>query len=323
MAALIDLSNYRENIAYVGDKPWHGLGQELQPGMPLEVWRREAGLEFEYRTSPILFDAGYPVGELESFYGKHVIYRSDTKAPMAVVSDRYHPVQPGQILDFFRELIDQHGFELETAGSLKGGSIVWALAKTGLDLSFGRDVSRQYALLMTSCDTKLATRATLTSVRVVCWNTLSYALNRADSDLVIVRHSQKFDDQEVKKNLGFVEDSWGHYSDVATAMTKTRLKDVDVKAAIIRIFGDPEKELDDQPQQRAMAKVLELFNGHAKGSQLASANGTTWGLLNAVTEYVDHHANQRQAGGRLASAWTGPGRRIKEKALDVCTELAA
>ena len=323
MSAVIDLSNYRENMAYVGQKPWHGLGQELKPGMPLEVWRREAGLEFEYRTSPILFDVGHPVGELEQFDDKFVIYRSDTKAPMAVVSNRYHPVQPKEIIEFFRELIDIHGFEMETAGSLKGGSVIWALAKTGLDFSFGRDTCHQYALLMTSCDTKLATRATLTAVRVVCWNTLSAALNRAETDLVVVRHSQQFNQRMVKQNLGFVESTWDQFADASKAMTKTRLKDVDVKTAIIRIFGDPERDADDQPQQRAMAKVLELFNGKAKGANLPSADGTAWGLLNAVTEYVDHHTVERQSGGRLASAWTGVGKRIKDKALDACVEMAA
>ncbi len=207
MAHLLDFSNDRVNMAYVGRRPWRGLGNELGVDTPLETWRVEAGLAFDYRLSPVRFfveddDPASYLGAPATMPNNFVVYRSDTRAPLAVVSNRYHPVQPGQILEFFRELIAQHGFTMETAGSLKGGAVVWALARTGLDLHLGNDVSHQYVLLMTSCDTKLATRATLTAIRVVCWNTLSCALNRAASDLITVRHTQAFDPEDVARNLG-------------------------------------------------------------------------------------------------------------------------
>ncbi len=328
MAHLLDFSNDRVNMAYVGRRPWHGLGNELGVDAPLETWRVEAGLAFDYRLSPVRFfveddDPASYLGAPATMPNNFVVYRSDTRAPLAVVSNRYHPVQPGQILEFFRELIAQHGFTMETAGSLKGGAVVWALARTGLDLHLGNDVSHQYVLLMTSCDTKLATRATLTAIRVVCWNTLSCALNRAASDLITVRHTQAFDPEDVARNLGLTTHVWDEYADAARAMTKVKLSDMDAKAAIIRIFGDPDREIDDQPSQRAMQAVLKLFQGEAKGAALPSADGTVWGLLNAVTEYVDHHAPERGAGGRLASAWTGVGERTKRKALDDCVAMAA
>jgi hypothetical protein len=39
--------------------------------------------------------------------------------------------QPMEILHFYRDLTEQSGFELETAGVLKGGKKFWALARTG------------------------------------------------------------------------------------------------------------------------------------------------------------------------------------------------
>jgi hypothetical protein len=36
-----------------------------------------------------------------------------------------------EILHFYKDLTEQSGFELETAGVLKGGKKFWALAKTG------------------------------------------------------------------------------------------------------------------------------------------------------------------------------------------------
>ncbi|SSS38528.1 phage/plasmid-related protein [Acinetobacter baumannii] len=62
---------------------------------------------------------------------QRVLYRSDTHAPLSVVSQRYQEVQPKEILEFYRDLTEQSGFELETAGVLKGGRKFWALARTG------------------------------------------------------------------------------------------------------------------------------------------------------------------------------------------------
>lgn len=316
MAHQIDLSNGRENIAFVGAKPWHGLGTELPAGQPLETWRVAAGLDFTYELAPVQF--------LDQIFAERkVVYRSDNLMPISVVSNQYHPVQPGEVLEFFRDLTEEHGFLMETAGALKSGALVWALAKTGRDFALGRDETRQYVLLMTSCDKTLATRATLTSVRVVCWNTLTAALHQEAANLVVTNHSTRFDAGAVKANLGLVDSTWDEFASAADAMASRPLKELDAKEAIIAIFGDPDAPADKQPNLRAMAQVIDLFNGRAKGSALPSARGTTWGLLHAVTEYVDHHAPERKEGSRLASAWTGRGDQIKRLALDTCLKLAA
>ena len=61
---------------------------------------------------------------------QRVRYRSDTHAPLSVVSQRYQEVQPMEILNFYKYLTEQSGFKLETAGVLKGGRKFWALART-------------------------------------------------------------------------------------------------------------------------------------------------------------------------------------------------
>jgi phage/plasmid-like protein (TIGR03299 family) len=322
MAALIDMSNNRANIAYVGQKPWHGLGKQLDPATPLETWRIEAGLDFQYLGAPVQFRID-PDAEALPFPRRQVIYRSDTQAPLAVVSDSYRAVQPREVLEFFRDLIDDHGFAMETAGSLKEGAVVWALAKTGRDLALGNDVNRQYALLMTSCDSLMATRATLTNVRAVCWNTLSLALHREAANLIVTRHNTRFDANDVKTNLGLVDNTWDEFGDIARAMAKTKLKDLDVKEAVLAIFGDPDKDLEQQRHKKAMNNVVALFNGNGRGSTFPAADGTAWGLLNAVTEHIDHYVGERKPGARLTSAWMGPGEAIKRKAWRVCTQLAA
>jgi len=112
-----------EQMAYVGQTPWHGLGNELTSNQPLEVWARQAGLDWQIQESPVRYvtNAGSPLGEILSYPDSKVLYRSDTKAPLSVVGNRFKVVQPEEILEFYRDLTEVSGFELETAGVLNGG----------------------------------------------------------------------------------------------------------------------------------------------------------------------------------------------------------
>ena len=57
------------------------------------------------------------------------------------------------------------------------------------------------------------------------------------------------------------------------------------------------------------------------GAGLASARHTAWGLVNAVTEYVDHHRRARNPDYRLDSAWFGQGAQLKGQALEHAINL--
>ena len=122
-----------EQMAYVGDTPWHGLGQQLSRHQPLEVWRQQAGMDWRIEESPVRFiaDGAGHLGSIHSFPEQKVLYRSDTRTPLSVVSQRYKVVQPEEVLEFYRDLTEYAGYELETAGVLKGGRKFWALARSG------------------------------------------------------------------------------------------------------------------------------------------------------------------------------------------------
>lgn len=151
-----------EQMAYVGDTPWHGLGNLLSPKQPIEVWAKQAGMDWQIKSSNVSYMAQNERGQslILPYEEQRVLYRSDTHAPLSVVSQRFQEVQPKQILEFYRDLTEQSGFELETAGVLKGGKKFWALARTGQTAALkGKDVSNGYILLATACDGTLATTA--------------------------------------------------------------------------------------------------------------------------------------------------------------------
>ena len=317
-----------EQMAYVGATPWHGLGNQLSPKQPLEVWQQEAGMNWQIQESPVRFmaDAVGHLGTIHSFPEQKVLYRSDSKEALSVVSKRYQVVQPREVLEFYRDLTERSGYELETAGVLKGGRKLWALARTGQSAALkGNDVVNGYLLLATSCDGTLATTATPTTVRVVCNNTLSIAVNGA-SQAIKVPHSTRFNPQVVKQQLGIAVSQWDDFMYRMRMLAERKVQDYEAKDFLRSVLsevqtGNPERT--GLSNERALTKVLSLYDGHGRGAELEAAKGTAWGLLNAVTEYVDHERRARCNEYRMDTAWFGQGALIKQRALNTALLLVA
>lgn len=317
-----------EQMAYVGATPWHGLGSRLSPKQPIEIWQREAGMDWKIQDSPVHFksDSIGALGSIHTFPDQKVLYRSDTKAPLSVVSQRYQVVQPREVLEFYRDLTEVSGFELETAGVLKGGRKFWALARTGQGTTLrGNDQVNGYLLLATSCDGTLATTATPTTVRVVCNNTLTIALD-GSAKAIKVPHSTRFDPQAVKKQLGIAVSQWDNFTHRMRMLSERKVQWHEAMGFFMNVLCDANPNMPLPavlPNERALRKVQCLYEGQGRGSTLESAQGTAWGLLNAVTEYVDHERRARSIEYRMDSAWFGQGAQLKQRALGAALQLAA
>jgi phage/plasmid-like protein (TIGR03299 family) len=317
-----------EKMAYVGATPWHQLGNQLPPKQPIEVWAEKAGMDWNICETPVRYmtEQAGALGSILSFADQKVLYRSDTKAPLSVVSSRYQVVQPKAVLEFYRDLTEISGFELETAGTLKEGRKFWALARTGKEMALkGSDVVKGYLLLATSCDGSLATTATPTTIRVVCNNTLTIALNGATS-AIKVPHSTIFDAQAVKKQLGIAVSQWDSFMYRMKTLSERKVKNHEAMNYFLKVLCQSDSHVDQAAvltNERALKKVQSLYEGQGRGSELASASGTAWGLLNAVTEFVDHEKRARSQEFRLESAWFGQGAALKQRALHHALQLAA
>lgn len=313
-----------ETMAYVGATPWHGLGNQLSPQRPIDVWTHEAGMNWQIETGDVLFNAGGSDElRIKSFADNKVLFRSDTLAPLSVVSKRYQIVQPREVLEFYRDLVAVGGFELETAGVLKGGRKFWALARTGQAQRLkGDDAIKGYLLLATSCDGTLATTAQFTSVRVVCNNTLQVAVAHPGG-AVKVPHSTQFDPALVKQSLGIGVTAWDAFMGDVKRLAARPVDQYEASRFLIEVFGNADQLMEEQPNQKALQTVRSLFEGKGRGSELASAQGTAWGLVNGVTEFVDHHRKARNQDFRLDSAWFGQGAALKDRAFQAALRLAA
>ncbi len=302
-----------ETMAYVNETPWHGLGNQLTEKQPLEVWLKEAGMDWEIQSSPVHY---LTQNSANVYDDAKVLYRSDSSEALSVVSKRYQVVQPREVLEFYRDLVDIGGFELETAGVLKGGKKLWALARTGQEaLLRGGDQVNAYLLLATACDGTLATTAQFTSIRVVCNNTLAMATSDSGG-AIKVPHSTKFDADRVKQQLGIGIGAWQRFIVDMRRLSERPVHPFEARSYLVELMGDVNLPFHSQPNSRALKRVFELYAGLGMGATLDSANDTAWGLVNAVTQYVDHEKRARSTDNRLDSAWFGAGAALKQRALE-------
>ena len=314
-----------ETMAYAGDKPWHGLGNKLATPQPIEMWKRQAGMDWMIEESEVRYITGnHTVGAIHSFPEQKVLYRSDTKRPLAVVSKRFQVVQPEEVLEFYRDLTEHAGFELETAGVLKEGRKFWALARTGQSTTLkGKDQVNGYLLLATACDGSLATTAQFTSVRVVCNNTLQIALGD-NRGAVKVPHRSEFNADAVKQQLGITVAPWNRFVAKMKDLVVCPVDPDSVDGLLRRVLVYPgQSGTPAVVNEQAVRSVRALYDGGGRGAQLASSRGTAWGLLNSVTEYVDHHRRARSDDHRREAAWFGQGAQFKQRAWDELVQLTA
>jgi phage/plasmid-like protein (TIGR03299 family) len=328
MAHELDFAvNGEAAMAWVGDTPWHELGQKLEVGSPIETWLKAAHMEWEILRTPVEYKI--PTDSIDVpfehliFEDKHVLYRSDNNRALSTVSPSYNIVQPYEVLEFYRDLVGLADMQLETAGVLFGGKRFWALANTGRMAELkGDDTIKGYLLLSTSCDGAMATTARFTSVRVVCNNTLSIA-TKDNASVIRVAHRGLWKPDEVKVQLGFIDSSWSKFKDQIGQLSETIAERDKVADYLVKLFGDMAIPVDQQSPAVAAkcAGVWDLYTGAGKGAHLASAEGTWWGVVNAITQTIDYHTQHRTTDARLNNAWFGQGNNKKTEAFELALEM--
>lgn len=307
-----------ETMAYVGEVPWHGLGNQVEEGTDLDDFRRSAGLDWEVQKTPVLYGNG-----LHTFKDKFVLNRTTDNKPYAVVTNRYKPVQPKEIFEFFRELLDLHGMKMHTAGALNDGGKIWALATTG-DSAFirGLDQVKAHLLLCTSYDLTLSTTAQFVSERVVCNNTLNVALKESGGGRIVIPHMSDFNADAVKEKMGIGKEQWSAFTSSLEILAKLRVDTTKASQVMRNVFKIPDVAVEGTPNMSHVCNIINLFTQERfKGADLAGQ--TAWGLLNATTEYVDWHKRARNQNNRINSAWFGEGANIKDATFNELMELAA
>jgi phage/plasmid-like protein (TIGR03299 family) len=300
-------------------REWHGLGQLMPVGASVEEWQQQAGMEYEVKRGFVRYatERNQPADQMQVVQDKVVLFRSDTLAPLGVVSDGYKVVQPREVLEFFREWADAGGLTIESAGVLFGGKRYFATAKLadGVCVDGSQDRIVPYALLSTSADGSLATEGRWTSVRVVCNNTLRMA--REGQTAFRLTHRSEWKPEKFRSVIEEAQSEFGTFMQTSRKLAGIRVESKLAEEMTLALFRKGQTDSDKVRESRGFLKVMDLFGGAAKGATLETARETAWGWLNGVTEYVDHHVRAQTEENRQAAALWGQGDTLKQQALEI------
>jgi phage/plasmid-like protein (TIGR03299 family) len=327
--------NGRVEMAYAGDVPWHGLGNRMESGKSIDDWAVAAGMAHRIKRAKVRFPVSCETADRPETYhvydDKHVLFRSDTLAPLATVGADYKLVQPKAILEFFRDLVESAGFQLETAGTLFGGRKFWALVCIeSATVKAAQDTMKRYGMLSTSCDGTMATEFRYTDIRTVCNNTLS-AARKGGVPAIKISHRSTFNADAVKSELKLSQarDTFVQAMEQFRRMAETPLAPVDaITATAELLINDYDKMTNDQrvkavARSKPVQRVAQLAADNAQiGGELAGMGNTVYGWLNAVTQFTDHEGTARTADARLQAAWYGKGADDKIRAYEKAIQMA-
>lgn len=332
MAHNLDMTNGRANIAFLGSRAdvWHRLGQEMQPGQTIEEWAAAAGLNWhavKVQAVAVLAGNGFahlPAAEvLREVEGQKFVVRSDNGQPLGYVSDQYQPVQPRETLEWFQRYVGvDDRFQIDCAGSLKKGEIIWCTAKFRESLDVVGEAHTARLLMTTTFDGSGATVNKGTMTRVVCNNTLDAALGSDKRAVIRTRHSTKFDADRVHRELSTIISGFSQYKAMAEAMVAVDMSREQVSKFFKAVLDIPFDAKADDISGRKMNQFQALSNAYGVTIQEGTKPNSAWAALNAVTRYVDHERSTRNAENgvdeaRVISANFGSGSALKSKALNL------
>jgi phage/plasmid-like protein (TIGR03299 family) len=302
---------------------WHGLGNEWLDTDSEEQKIEKSGMAWSVMRSRVRYGEGPATRIIND---QHVLYRSDTKDPLGIVGAGYEIVQPPEMIRFFRTMVESGQIKLKTAGTLYGGKKFWATASIGaIDKVVGDDVMEGFLLISSSADGSARTKVKDTTICVVCDNTLRMAMGE-NSFEISVSHRSVWDPVKLQERLAESASNFAVKIKAARALAKVKMTDaaaqVFLKDLLVTVAKLSEKKIDAGTSD-GFNKVLALFSGEGKGATLQGRAGTAWGLVNAVTEYVDHHVPSDNGENRMDNAMWGAGDTLKTAAFDRALALVA
>lgn len=310
-----------ETMAYAGEVPWHGLGVPVSNDLTPAQMMQKAGLDWKVREveSFVEYDGKrMPTGQ------KSLIRESDSKI-LTNVGENWNPVQNETAFEFFSEFVMNGDMEMHTAGSLKDGQMVWALAKVKDSFElFGGDKVDSYLLFSNPHQYGKSIDVRFTPIRVVCNNTLTLSLDSKKDNSVKVGHRVEFDASQVKQALGIANQKLNTYKEMAEYLGSKRFTTDSYVEYLNTVFPrTADKRVQDKPlsvdtlsrNARLAFDVVDFQPG------AGFAQGSWWQAFNSVT-FVTDHVQGRSNDNRLYSSWFGGNQLRKKDAMKTALEFA-
>jgi len=323
-----------DSLVLSQEKAWHGLGIILPDAPSLKEAMEAANLGWTVEQRRLVTSYA---GEQIEVPAQLANIRSDTSEILGIVGETYKVFQNQEVADFIERVCKSSGVKVESAGSLRNGRDVFFCVKNdSFALAKGADEVETFSLFRTTHDGSASFRVLGTSVRVVCANTLNFALNGASADKgVAIRHTKNMLSrvEEAQEVLGVVAESGKQFQKQAEYLATSQWKKADVQAFFLaayekgngRVPNDPKTEKENRAYRRAQGVIGSwVANMDNARQNIPGIEGTAWAAFNSITEWADHSRTIRvsdtaisQSDARMHSNIFGSAAAFKQDALQV------
>jgi len=330
MDYVTERANGQREAAFAFKPPWWDVGFKVTDhAMTSEEIRQKALIDWLVEQHPVYVhrvDENHQVIH-QQVDGQVANCRSDNNEILGIVSEKYKVVQNFEAFDFVDSLHMDGIIKYESAGSLKGGKFVWMLAKMPQEFEVvAGDKLEQYILFTTAHDGSRAVRVLPTSVRVVCWNTLSLATAKESKGLSI-RHKGNIMDKldDARKCIMTAQNKFDEFHQTARKLATAKF-DIKQLKGMTELLFPREKGKNDTRRAKARASILSAFTDDPQN--IDGVRGTAWAAFNAITQHVDHNSGYKgsntaeKAEAKMDSVLLGANSRLKTNALGIMSQTA-
>lgn len=278
---------------------WHGIGETITEDMTPFQALHLAKLNWNVVKSPMIYTQLPNCTEPVFSTDYAAIVREDTNEILSVQSPDYEIIQNAEHFEMAYSISDD--VKVESALSLKNGRKVILLLRgetfnaSNVSMTDGDPVT-QYLALINSHDGSLAFCALPTSIRIVCNNTLSMALqaSRGKNMYRITHKGTTMEDkmQAMRTALGKFKETGSFFQEKVQAMAATALTSDQIKSFWIDMYGmlespvvaNPTTDAESENYKKALVTIgswAETFDAERKETK---GEASLWLAANAVTK---------------------------------------
>ena len=306
-----------ENMFYVRETPWHGLGTRVNEVLDSAAALEKAGLDWMVMQEKIY------TPEKEEIYGYRANVRSSDRKVLGVVTERYKVIQNEEAFSFTDNLLGE-GVRYETAGSLQGGRRVWILAHMPREYIITGERISPYLVFTNTHDGSGAVRAAITPIRVVCQNTLNLALTTAERSWSMI-HTGNIQDklQEAQNTLLMAENYMGALGKEIETLRMMKMSD-EKMMEYIKLLLPMDESMSNQ-QKNGIQKLREdmkirIFDA----PDLEAVGMNAYRFLNGVSDFATHAEPRRKTANYKENmfAKTIDGNPLIDRAFKMIKEAA-
>lgn len=317
-------SLFRGRMAFVGEVPWHRLGEPVASTVTAKEMCRAAGLDWKVKREPA--PGARVIDERRGLHDRYLIMREPVgdegdAVALGMVGSGYQPLQNTEAFEFFEPIIEGNYARFHTAGALGNGERIWVLVKLNDRIVIGKDdIVDRYLLLSNSHDGTGSVSIRFTPIRVVCQNTLNFAM-KGGSGAISVRHTRNIARHlaaaQAAELRRIIEKAFKQAERLFGEMALMSLDAERTEEILEELFPRTDRQKDDGLEPERWGRVKHIIEDTTVTPP--KTRGTLWALYNAITRDEDYRKSREASPeARLERVWFGSGHDLKIRALTTC-----